>query len=267
MSSLHFLKIQFSRSVVSDSLWSCGLQHTRCPCPSPTLRVYSNLCPLSQWCHPTISSSVIPFSSCLPSFPASGSFPMNWFFASCGQSIGVSALTSVLQMNIQDWFPLGWTGWMSFQSKGLSSIFSNTTVQKHQFFSTQLSSESFSHIHTWLLEKTIDLTRQTFVGKVMSLFFNMLSRLVIAFLSKEWVSFNFMAAVTIFNDVSFLKIVITLRSLKFLGTSALASHWLVGRIDFPSRKSSSILTTALHTSLQCQPPSLWITLTFHAWLP
>ena len=131
--------VQFSGSVVSDSLWPHGLQHARLPCPSPTPRVYSNSCPLSQWCHPTISSSVTPFSSCLQSFPASGSFQMSQLFTSGGQSIGVSASTSVLSMNIQDWFPLGWTGWISLQSKGLSRVFSNTTVQKHQFFGTQLS--------------------------------------------------------------------------------------------------------------------------------
>ena len=112
-----------------------------------------NSCPLSQWCHPTISSSVVPFSSHLQSFPASGSFPMSQFFTSGGQSIGVSASTSVLPMNTQDWSPLGWTGWMSLQSKGLSRVFSNTTVQKHQFFSAQFSLWSNSHIHTWLLEK------------------------------------------------------------------------------------------------------------------
>ena len=116
-----------------------GWQHTRPPCPSPTPRVSPNSCPLSWWCHPTISSSVIPFSSCLQSFPASGSFPVSQLFTSCGQSIGVSASTSVLPMNTQDWSPLGWTGWISLQSKGLSRVFSNTTVQKHQFFSTQLS--------------------------------------------------------------------------------------------------------------------------------
>ena len=139
--------------VVSDSLWPCGLQHSRPPCPSPTPRVYSNSCPLSRWCHPAISSSVIPFSSCLQSFPASGSFRMNQFFTSGGQSTGVSASASVLPMNIQDWSPLGWTGWISLQSKGLSRVFSNTTVQKHQLFGTQLSSQSNSHIHTWPLEK------------------------------------------------------------------------------------------------------------------
>ena len=130
--------VQFSCSVVSDSLQPHGLQHARLPYPSPTPRVYSNSCPLSQWCHPTISSSVIPFSSFLQSFPASGSFPVSQF-ASGSRSIGVSASASVLPMSIQDWFPLGWTGWISLQSKGLSRVFSNTTVQKHQFVSTQLS--------------------------------------------------------------------------------------------------------------------------------
>ena len=134
-----FSSVQFSRSVVSDSLWLHGLQHARPPCPSPTPGVYSNSCPLSQWCHPTISSSVIPFSSHLQSFPASGSFQMSQLFTSGDQSIGVSASTSILPMNIQDWFPLGWTGWISLQSKGLSRVFSNTTVHKHQFFSAQLS--------------------------------------------------------------------------------------------------------------------------------
>ena len=116
-----------------------GLQHTRLPCPSPTPRAYSNSCPLSRWCHPTISSSVIPFSSHLQSFPASGSFPMSQLFASCGQSIGASASASVLPVNIQDWFPLRRTGWISLQSKGLSRVFSNTKVQQHQFFGAQLS--------------------------------------------------------------------------------------------------------------------------------
>ena len=133
--SPQFSSVQFSRSVVSNSLWPHELQHARPLCPSPTPRVYSNSCPLSQWYHPTTSFSVIPFSSCLQSFPASGSFQMSQFFVSGGQSIGVSASASVLPMNIQDWFPLGWTGWISLQSKGLSRIFSNTTVQKHQFFS------------------------------------------------------------------------------------------------------------------------------------
>ena len=121
--------VQFSHSVVSDSLWPHGLQHTRPPCPSPVPRVYSNSCPLSRWCHPTISSSVVPFS-CLQSFPASRSFQKSQFFTSGGRSIGASAWASVFPMNIQDWFPLGWTGLISLQSKGLSRVFSNTTVQK-----------------------------------------------------------------------------------------------------------------------------------------
>ena len=127
-----------THSVVSDSLRPHGLQHAKPPCPSPTPRVYPNSCLLSRWCHPTISSSVVPFS-CLQSFPASGSFQMSQLFISGGQSIGVSASTSVLPMNTQDWSPLGWTGWISLQSKGLSRVFSNTTVQKQQFFCTQLS--------------------------------------------------------------------------------------------------------------------------------
>ena len=130
------------------------LQHARPPCPSPSPGVHPNPHPLSWWCHPTISSSVIPFSSCPQSFPASGSFPMSQFFSSGCQSIGVSASTSVLPINPQDWSPLGWTGWISFQSQGLSRVFSNTTVQKHQFFGAQLSSPSNSHIHSWLLEKS-----------------------------------------------------------------------------------------------------------------
>ena len=130
---------QFSSSVVSNSLLPRGLQHSRPPCPSPTPRVYSNSCPWSWWCHPTISSSAIPFSSHLQSFPASRSFKMSQFFPSGGQSIGVSASTSVLPKNTQDWSPLGWSDWISLQSKGLSRVFSNTTVQKHQFFCLQLS--------------------------------------------------------------------------------------------------------------------------------
>ena len=136
---IHFSSVQVSCSVVSDFLWPHEPQHTRPPCPSPTPGVYPNSCPLSQWCHPTISSSVVPFSSCPQSFPASGSFPMSQLFASGGQSIGVSVSISVLPMNTQDWSPLGWTGWISLQSMGLSRVFSNTTVQKHQFFSAQLS--------------------------------------------------------------------------------------------------------------------------------
>ena len=144
---------------------------------------YSNSCPLSPWCRPTISSSVIPFSSCPQSFPATGCFPMIWLFTSGGQSIRASA--SVFLMHTQDWFPWGWTAWMSLQSKGLLRVFSSTKVQKHQFFNTQLSLWSNSHIHTWLLEKPYFWPNlwpnQTFVGKVMSLLFNMLSRLVISF--------------------------------------------------------------------------------------
>jgi len=131
--------VQFCRSVVSDSLWPHEPQHAKPPYPSPTAGVYPNPCPLSQWCHPTISSSVVPFSSCPQSFPASGSFPMSQLFASGGQSIGVSPSTSVLPMNTQDWSPSEWTGWISLQSKGLSRVFSNTTVQKHQLFGAQLS--------------------------------------------------------------------------------------------------------------------------------
>ena len=138
-SNILISSVQFSRSVVSDSLQPHELQHARLPCPSPTPRVYPNSRPLSWWCHPTISSSVVPFSSCPQSFPASGSFQMCQPFTSGGQSIGVSASTSVLPMNTQDWFPLGWTGRIPLQSEGLSRVFSNTTVQKHQFFGTQLS--------------------------------------------------------------------------------------------------------------------------------
>ena len=148
-----FNSVQFSRSVMSDCLWPHELQHARPPCLSPTPRVHQNSCPLSQWCHLTNSSSVIPFSSCPQSFPASGSFQMSQLFISGGQSIGVSASTSVLPMNTQDWSPLGWTGCTSLQSKGLSRVFSNTAVQMHQFFGAQLSLKSNSHIHTWPVEK------------------------------------------------------------------------------------------------------------------
>ena len=134
-----FIQFSLVQSVMSDSLWPHGLQHARPPCLSATPRVYSNSCPLSQWCHPTTSSSVVPSFSCLQSFPISGSFQMSQFFASGGQSIRVSASASVLPMNIQDWFPLEWTGLISLQSKGLSRVLSNTTVQKHQFFCTRLS--------------------------------------------------------------------------------------------------------------------------------
>ena len=150
---MSFSSAEFSYYVMSDSLQSHGLHQTRLPCPSSTPGAFSNSCPSSQWCHPASPSSVVPFSSCAQSLPASGSFPMSQLFTRGGQSIGVSALASVLLMNIQDWSPLGWTGWISFESKGLSRVFSNTTVQKHQFFGTQPSSQSNSHIHTWLLEK------------------------------------------------------------------------------------------------------------------
>ena len=143
----------FSHSVMSNSLPPHGLQYTRLPCPSESPGVYSNSCPLNRWCHPTISSSVVPFSSCLQSFPASGSFPVSQLLTLGGQSIRASASTSVPPINIQDWFPLGRTGLISLQSKGLSRVFSSTTVQKHQFFGGQPSLWSNSHIHTWLLEK------------------------------------------------------------------------------------------------------------------
>ena len=157
---------------MSDSLRPCGLQHSRLHCPSPTPGVYSNSCPSSRWSHPTTSCFVILFSH-LQSFPASGSFQMSQFFTSGGQSIGASASASVLPMNIQYWFPLGWTGLISLQSKGFSRVFSNTMVQKHQFFSAQLS-------HPYMTTgKTIALTRWTFVGKVTSLLFKTLSKFVI----------------------------------------------------------------------------------------
>ena len=150
---MHFLSISSvsSVSVMLDSLRPHEPQHTRPPCPSPTPGVYPNSCPSVRWCHPAISSSIVPFSSCLQSLPASGSFPMSQLFAWGGPSIEVSASASVLPMNSPS--PLGWTGWISLQSKGLSRVFSNTTVQKQQFFGAQLSSKSNSHIHTWPLEK------------------------------------------------------------------------------------------------------------------
>ena len=145
-----FSSVQFSHSVMFDSLRPHGLQHTRLPCPSSTFRACSNSCPSSQWCHATISSSVVSFSFHLQSFPAAGSWPMSQFFASGGQSIGASASASVPPVNIQDWFPVGLTGLISFRSKGLLRVFSNTTVQKHQFFGTQLYLWFNTHIHTWL---------------------------------------------------------------------------------------------------------------------
>ena len=183
----HFTSLGFQFSSVAQSCPTlCEPMNRSTPglCLSPTPGVHSNSCPLSRWCHPTISSSVIPFSSCPQSFPASGSFPMSQLFASCGQSIGVSASISVLPMNTQDWSLLGWTGCISLQSKGFSRVFSKTTIQKHQFFSTQLSSQSNSHPFM-TTGKTIALTRWTFVDKVMSLLFNMLSRLVITFLPRS----------------------------------------------------------------------------------
>ena len=165
--SLLSIHVQFSCSVVSNSLQPHEPQHARPPCPSPTPGFHPNPCPVSHGSQSTISSSVIPFSSCPQSFPASVSVQMSQRFSSGGQSIGVSASTSILPVNTQDWSPLEWTGWISLQSKGLSRVFSNTTVQKHQSFSTQLSSQS---------GKTIALTRQTVAGKVISLLFNMLSR-------------------------------------------------------------------------------------------
>ena len=172
--SCSHVSVQFS-SVAQSCLTMRphGLQHARLPCPSPAPGTCSNSCPLSWWYPPTISSSVIPFSSRLQSFSAAGSFQMSQFFASGGKSSRASASASVLPKNIQDWFPSEWTGWISLQPKGLSGVFSNTTVQKHQFFGTQLSLWSNSHIRTWLLGKTIALTRWTFVSKVMSLIFNL----------------------------------------------------------------------------------------------
>ena len=167
---------------MSDSLWPHELQHARHSCPSLFPAVCSNSCPLSQWCNLTISSSASPFSFCPQSFTASGSFPVSWLFASGGQSIGASA--SVFPMNIQDWFPLGLTGLISLLFKGLPRVFSNTTVQKHQFFGTQPSLCSSSHPYM-TTGKTIALTIRTFVGKVMSLLFNMLCKFVIAFLQRS----------------------------------------------------------------------------------
>ena len=170
---------------MSDSLRPHESQHARPPCPSPTPGVHSDSRPLNQWCHPAISFSVVPLSSCPQSLPASKSFPMSQLFAWGAQSTRVSALALFLPKKSQGWSPSEWTGWISLQSKGLSRVFSNTIVQKHQFFGAQLSSQSNSHIHTWPLGKAIALTRRTFVGKVMSLLFNMLSKLVITFLPRS----------------------------------------------------------------------------------
>ena len=188
---------QFSHSVMSDSLWPHGLQHSRLPCPSPTRRAYSNSCPSHQWCHPAISCSVVPFSSCLQSFPASGSFPVIWLFASGGYSIGASASASVLPVSIQGWFPLGLTGLISLQSKGLLVIFNSTAIWKHQFFGAQPSLWSISHICTWLLEKPLLwlygplLAKWCFCFSICYLGFSKFS-----YISQSLLC-NFMAAVTI----------------------------------------------------------------------
>ena len=194
-----FCPVHFSHSVVSDSSQPHGLQHARTPCPSPTPTVYSNSCPLSQWRHPTISSSAVPFSSHLQSFPASGSFQMSQFFASGGQIIGVSASISVLPMNIQDSFPLGLTGLILLQSKGLSRVFSKTSSKASILWCSAFFIVQLSHPHM-TTEKIIALTEQTFIGKIMSLLFNMLPRWVIAFLSRSKHLFNFMTAVMICSD-------------------------------------------------------------------
>ena len=175
-----FSSVQFSRSVESDSLQPHESQHARPPCPSPTPRVYSNSCPSSQWCHPVISSSVVPFSSCPQCLPASGSFPMSQLFAWGGQSIGVSVSASVLPMSTQDWFPLGWTGWISLQSKRLSRVFSNTQFKSNNSEISLLYGPTLTSIHEYW--KTIALTRWTFVSKLISMLFNMLPGFLIAFL-------------------------------------------------------------------------------------
>ena len=182
--NLYADSVQFSRLVVSDSLRPHESQHARPLCPSPTPGFHSNTCPSSQWCHPAISSSVVPFSSCPQSLPESGSFPMSQLFVWGGQSIGVSALALVLPMNTQDWSPLGWTGWISLQSKGLARVLQHhsskaSILQRSAFFTVQ-----FSHPYMTTV-KTIALTRWTFVSKVTSLLFNMLSRLVITFLPRS----------------------------------------------------------------------------------
>ena len=166
----------FSHSVMSNSLQPHGLKHARLSCPSLSPRLCSNSCPLSQWCHPTISSSVIPFSFCLHSFPVSGFFPLSWLLASGGKRIGASASASVLPMTIQGWFPLELTGLISLLSKGLTRVFSCTTIQKHQFFGTQSSLWSNYHNLYMTTGKTIALTIRTFISKVLSLLFSMLSR-------------------------------------------------------------------------------------------
>ena len=183
-STTSFSSVHFSHSVVSNSLRPHELQHARLPCPSPTPGTcsYSNSCPSRRWYHPTVSSSVVLFSSCLQSFPASGSFPVSQFFSTGDQGTGVSVSASVLPMNVQNWSPLVWTCWISLQSKGLSIVFSNTTAQNHQFFSF-LHSPTLTSIRDYWKNHSFDW--QTFVGKVMSLLFNMLLRLVITFLPRS----------------------------------------------------------------------------------
>ena len=196
---------------MSNSLWPRGLQQNRLPYPSLSPRVFSDSCPLSRWWYQIISFSVVPFSSCFQSFPASGSLPVSWLFASGGRSIGASASAAVLPMNIQSWFPLCLTGFISLQAKGLSRVLSSTTIWKHQSFfflggggGAQPSLWSSSYIHTWQLEKPCLWLYRPFVGKVICLLFNTLSRFV-SFSSKEHVSFNFMTAVTIHSDFGALE--------------------------------------------------------------
>ena len=186
---------------MSNSLWPHGLHHTRLPCLSLSPRVCPDPCPLSQWYYLTFSFSAVPFSFYLKSLQAPGVFPMNWLFPSSGQRIGASGLASVLAMNTQDWSPLGWTGLTSLQSKGLPRVFSNTTVQKHQFLGAQPSLWSNSHIHTWYrVNHSFDYVIKVIIGNWCLCFFNMLFRFDHSFSSKEQASFNFMGAVTIHSD-------------------------------------------------------------------
>ena len=183
------------------TLWPHGLQHTRLPCLSPSPRVCSGACPLSWWCHPAVTSSVVPFSSCPQSLPASGSFPVSQLFASGGQRIGASVLAPILSVNIQGWFPLGSTDLISLQSKGLSTVFSSTAVWRHQFFYAQPSLWSNPHVHTYLLGKTITLTVRTFVSKMMSLLFNTTSRFALAFLPRRIYLLLYMYIYTCINSI------------------------------------------------------------------
>ena len=207
MQSNHVVWPQFSHSVMSNSLWPHRLQHARLPCLSPlpaslsftTPGACSNSCQLSRWCHRTISSSVVPFSSCLQPFPVAGSCPMSQFFISGGQSIGVSTSASVLPMNIQDWFPLGLTGLISLLSKGLSSLLQYHNSKASILQCSDFIMVQFSHLYV-TTGKTIALTRWTFAGKVIALLFNMLSRVSHSFPSKEQASFNHLAAITTRSD-------------------------------------------------------------------